>query len=52
MTQSDTYSQHVRDDRANSVTQAQREVVKKLLAKLKESERTVMTTPLPWRDEN
>ena len=43
MTQSDTYSQHVRDDRANSVTQAQREVVKKLLAKLKESERTVMT---------
>ncbi len=43
MTQSDTYSQHVRDDRANSVTQEQREVVKKLLAKLKESERTVMT---------
>ena len=43
MTQRDTYSQHVRDDRANSVTQTQREVVKKLLAKLKESERTVMT---------
>ena len=43
MTQRDTYSQHVRDDRANSVAQTQREVVKKLLAKLKESERTVMT---------
>ena len=43
MTQGDTYSQHVRDDRANSVAQTQREVVKKLLAKLKESERTVMT---------
>ncbi|MCG9129289.1 sigma-70 family RNA polymerase sigma factor [Candidatus Poribacteria bacterium] len=43
MTQSDTYSQHIRDDRANSVTQTQREIVKKLLAKLKESERTVMT---------
>ena len=43
ITQSDTYSQHIRDDRANSVTQTQREIVKKLLAKLKESERTVMT---------
>ncbi|RKU26727.1 hypothetical protein C6497_13110 [Candidatus Poribacteria bacterium] len=43
MTQRDTYSQYVRDDRANSVTQTQREVVKKLLGKLKESERTVMT---------
>ena len=43
ITQRDTYSQHVRDDRANSVAQTQREVVKKLLAKLKESERTVMT---------
>ncbi len=43
ITQRDTYSQHVRDDRANSVAQTQREIVKKLLAKLKESERTVMT---------
>ncbi|RKU26728.1 hypothetical protein C6497_13115 [Candidatus Poribacteria bacterium] len=43
MTQRDTYSQHIRDDRANSITQTQREVVRKLLGKLKESERTVMT---------
>ncbi len=39
----DVYSQHVADERANSVIDVQREVVKRLLAKLKESERTVMT---------
>ena len=39
----DVYSQHVADERANTAIDVQREVVKKLLAKLKESERTVMT---------
>ncbi len=39
----DVYSQHVADERANTAIDAQREVVKRLLAKLKESERTVMT---------
>ena len=39
----DVYSQHVADERANTAIDVQREVVKRLLAKLKESERTVMT---------
>ena len=39
----DAYSQHVVDDRNSTVIDEQREVIKKLLAKLKESERTVMT---------
>ena len=43
MGQSDVYSQHVIDERKNTAAEAQRDVVKKLLAKLKESERTVMT---------
>ena len=43
MTPKDAYSQHVVKDRATTAAEAQREVVKTLLAKLKESERTVMT---------
>ena len=43
MIQEDAYSQHVVEDRSKATVEAQREVVKKLLAKLKESERTVMT---------
>ena len=43
MTQRDVYSQHVSEERAKTTVEAQREVVKRLLAKLKESERTVMT---------
>ena len=43
MLQKDVYSQHVAEDRAKTAIQTQRDVVKKLLAKLKESERTVMT---------
>ncbi len=43
MIQRDAYSQHVADERAKTTSQTQREVVKRLLAKLKESERTVMT---------
>ncbi len=43
MIQREAYSQHVADERAKTTSQTQREVVKKLLAKLKESERTVMT---------
>ena len=43
MLQKDAYSQHVAEDRAKTANQTQRDVVKKLLAKLKESERTVMT---------
>ena len=43
MTQRDVYSQHVSEERAKTTAEAQREVVKRLLAKLKESERTVMT---------
>ncbi|MCY4403069.1 MAG: sigma-70 family RNA polymerase sigma factor [Candidatus Poribacteria bacterium] len=39
----DAYSQHVVDDRNSTAIEEQREVIKKLLAKLKESERTVMT---------
>ncbi len=41
--QRDAYSQHVVEERANTAIDAQREVVKRLLAKLKESERMVMT---------
>ena len=43
MIQEDAYSQHVTEERSKTAVAAQREAVKKLLAKLKESERTVMT---------
>lgn len=43
MLQKDAYSQHVVEERTKTASQTQRDVVKKLLAKLKESERTVMT---------
>ena len=43
MIQEDAYSQHVVEERIRTEAESQREVVKKLLAKLKESERTVMT---------
>ena len=43
MTQRDAYSRHVVEERTKTAAESQREVVKKLLAKLKESERTVMT---------
>ncbi len=43
MAQIDAYSKHVSGDRARTTVDAQRQVVKKLLEKLKESERTVMT---------
>ena len=43
MEQRDAYSRHVTADRAKTAVEAQREVVKRLLTKLKESERTVMT---------
>ncbi len=39
----DTYSQHVADEQAQTTTEAQREAVKKLLAKLQESDRTIIT---------
>ena len=39
----DTYSEHVADEQAQTTTEAQREVVKKLLAKLQESDRTIIT---------
>ncbi|RKU09521.1 hypothetical protein C6501_15120 [Candidatus Poribacteria bacterium] len=42
MGQKDAYSRHVVEQRAQTAVEAQREVVKRLLAKLKESERTVM----------
>ena len=42
MPQRDAYSRHVVEERTKSAADSQREVVKKLLAKLKESERTVM----------
>ena len=42
MIQRDAYSQHVAEERAKTDVETQRDVVKKLLAKLKESERTVM----------
>ena len=43
MLQDDAYSQHVAEERVKTANQSHRDVVKKLLAKLKESERTVMT---------
>ena len=43
MIHGDAYSQHVTEERSKIAAESQREVVKKLLAKLKESERTVMT---------
>ena len=43
MIQEDAYSEHVVEERSRTAIESQREVVKKLLAKLKESERTVMT---------
>ena len=43
MIQRDAYSQHVAEERAKTEIEAKRAVVKKLLAKLKDSERTVMT---------
>lgn len=39
----DTYSQHVADEQAKMTTEVQQEVVKKLLAKLQESDRTIIT---------
>ena len=39
----ETYSRYVAEERTKVTVEAQREVVKKLLAKLNESERTVMT---------
>ena len=39
----ETYSRYVAEEHTKATVEAQREVVKKLLAKLKESERTVMT---------
>lgn len=43
MIHKDPYSHHVIEDRRDSAVKAHRETVKKLLGKLKESERTVMT---------
>ena len=43
MIERDAYSRHITEDRVKTSVEAQREVVKRLLAKLKESERTVMT---------
>ena len=43
MIQEDAYSRHVVKERTKTAAESQREVVKQLLAKLKESERTVMT---------
>ena len=43
MIQEDAYSQHTVEERAKTAAESQREVVKQLLAQLKESERTVMT---------
>ena len=43
MAQRDAYSEHVTGDSTRTAVDTQREVVKKLLAKLKESERTVMS---------
>ncbi|MDE0314355.1 MAG: sigma-70 family RNA polymerase sigma factor [Candidatus Poribacteria bacterium] len=43
MIQRDAYSRHVAEERVKTAVESQREVVKRLLAKLKESERTVMT---------
>ena len=43
MIQEDAYSRHVAEEWSKTAVETQREAVKKLLAKLKESERTVMT---------
>ena len=43
MTHGDAYSRHVVEDQMKTATESQHAVVKKLLSKLKESERTVMT---------
>ncbi len=43
MIQEDAYSRHVTEERSRTAVEVQREVVKRLLAKLQESERTVMT---------
>ena len=43
MIERDVYSRHITEERAKTSVETQREVVKRLLAKLKESERTVMT---------
>ncbi len=43
MIERDVYSRHITEERVKTTLEAQREVVKRLLAKLKESERTVMT---------
>ena len=43
MIDADAYSRHITEDRHKTAVDAQRETVRKLLAKLKESERTVMT---------
>ena len=43
MAQRDVYSEHVTKEYTRTAVETQREVVKKLLAKLKESERTVMS---------
>ncbi len=43
MSEADVYSEHVAEERIKTDAETQREVVKKLLEKLKESERTVMT---------
>ena len=43
MSETDVYSEHVAEERIKTDAETQREVVKKLLEKLKESERTVMT---------
>ena len=43
MIERDVYSRHITEERVKTSVEAQREVVKRLLAKLKESERTVMT---------
>ena len=42
MIQEDAYTRHVVEEQMKTTAESQREVVKKLLAKLKESERTVM----------
>ena len=39
----DTYSQYVADEQAKRITETQREIVKKLLAGLQESDRTIIT---------
>ncbi len=43
ITNKDAYSRHVAEEQAQTTNKAQQEVVKKLLAELKESDRTVIT---------